>query len=101
MMIDAVALIMPEEEASANEIRHRAAHVRFARYADTQTHLAVERALGVSRNGRKGPLPCQLAPHAFLKSLPPRIPVCHGRQRTASPVRIRKATASESAWHDV
>src|SRR3546814_17125793 len=38
MMIDAVALIMPEEEASANEIRHRAAHVRFARYADTQTH---------------------------------------------------------------
>ena len=75
MMIDAVALIMPEEEASANEIRHRAAHVRFARYADTQTHLAVDRALGFSRIGRKGPLPCQFAANAFLKSLPPRIPV--------------------------
>src|SRR3546814_6189346 len=98
MMIDAVALIMPEEEASANEIRHRAAHVRFARYADTQTHLAVDRALGFSRIGRKGPLPCQFAANPFLKSLPPRIPVPHRRPRIAQPVaEDRKRTRLNSS----
>src|SRR3546814_20097142 len=55
--------------------------------------LAVDRALGFSRIGRKGPLPCQFAANAFLKSLPPRIPVAHGRQRIAQPVADRHLLA--------
>src|SRR3546814_20783225 len=55
--------------------------------------LAVDRALGFSRLGRKGPLPCQFAANAFLKSLPPRIPVAPGRQRIAQPVADRHLLA--------
>lgn len=86
VMIDAIALIMPEEEAGANQIRHCTADVRLARRPDARADLCIERTRGFIWISREDTLPCHFIANTLDERHAAWITVAHRRQSIAQPI---------------
>jgi hypothetical protein len=79
VVIDAIALIMPEEEAGANKIRDRTADIGLARCPDARANLGIERTRGLIWINGEDTLPDHFITDALHKGQSAWIPVAHRR----------------------
>lgn len=83
VMIDAIALIVPEEETGTNKVRDRAADIGLARCPYAQADLGVQRPRSLVWIGREDALPCHFIADTFDEGQSAWVPMAHRRQGIA------------------